>query len=149
MIGYKNKYPKKFDDLQNGKGSLNELINKFSAINYQKKNSLQNEVQNLIKKHKENIAESEDEILVLDFMRNDRRSSINNLNNYKSGRGYNNNEFLPYELGNSKNQTYEEYSETKYFKERVLLATSPEYFDKRLNDLQSQITNIDEKAKRY
>ena len=145
LIGYKNKYPKKFDDLQNGKGSLNELINKFSAINYQKKNNLQNEVQNLIKRHKENIAESEDEILVLDFMRTSQLSSINNLDDYKLGRPYYSIEFLPYELGKSKKQTYEEYSQTEYFKDRVQLATSPDYFDERLNDLQNQITNIDEK----
>lgn len=145
LIGYKNKYPKKFDDLQNGKGSINELINKFSAINYQKKNNLQNEVQNLIKKNKENITESEDEILVLDFMRTNQLSSINNLNDYKLGRPYHSIEFLPHELGKSKKQTYEEYSQTEYFKERVRLATSPDYFDKRLNDLQSKITNIDEK----
>lgn len=146
LIGYKNKYPKKFDDLQNGKGSINELLNKFSAINYQKKNNLQNEVQNLIKKHKENIAESEDEILVLDFMRTNQRSFINNLNEYKLGTDYYYREYkLPYELGKSKKQTYEEYSKTEYFKERVRLATSPEYFDKCLSELQSQITNIDEK----
>lgn len=146
LIGYKNKYPKKFDDLQNGKGAINELINKFSAINYQKKNNLQDKVQNLIKKHKENIAESEDEILALDFMRTNQRSFVNNLNEYKLGTDYYYREYnLPYELGKSKKQTYEEYSKTEYFKERVRLATSPEYFDKCLNELQSQITNIDEK----
>lgn len=146
LIGYKNLYPKDFDTIQNGGGSLNELLEKLSSDSRKEIAKIEKDILD-IQNHQNNvIASTRDELLLLDMIRNvHQNSSMQSVDDFKNQNFSPYTLELPYDRSTKKSMSYTEYEQTKYFQERVEFATNSEYAQHLIDTNYKKIDNLKHK----
>lgn len=135
LIGYKNLYPKDFDTIQNGGGSLNELLEKLSSDSKNEIAKLEKEILEIQNQQSIVIASTRDEILLLDMIRNvDQNSNMQSVARFKNQLYLPQTLELPYDSNTNKSMSYADYEQTEYFQERLKVATNAEYAQDLIDD---------------
>ena len=145
LISYKNIYPDQFDELQNGEGVMGTFSFEFKKERNIKKENIVADIKRLKQSYKQNMANSEDELLALEMFRSDYKSySFDDIIIYKNTSNSFN---LPYseDSNDTQVQKINEFMETDYFQKKLALATDEAHYYEQLNDLDEQLENIDSK----
>ncbi|MGR8823269.1 YobI family P-loop NTPase [Leuconostoc citreum] len=147
LIGYKNLYPKDFDVIQNGGGSLNELLEKLSNDSRKEIAKLEKDILDIQNQQNIVIASTRDEILLLDMIRNvQQNSSMQSVTNFKTQYTSPYTLELPYDSNTNKSMSYTEYEQTEYFKERVKVATNSEHAQDSIDEKLERIYLLKHKS---
>ena len=146
LIAYKNIFPDQFDTLQNGGGVLKNLSLSFKQkINNHKEEILSN-INQLETDYKQNIADSENEILLLEVYKSGNDAYSTSVSGILSYKNYGYHRFLfPYDRNNSeekKQQTVQEFMQTDYFKEKLALATDETYYLEQQKTFEKKLDNL-------
>lgn len=143
LISYKNIYPDQFDELQNGEGVMGTFSLEFKKESNIKKENIVADINQLKQSHKQNIATSEDELLILELFRSGyKHYSSNNVISFKNTSNMFNLRYSE-DSNDKKAQTLTEFMETDYFKKKLSLTTDEVYYPEKLTDLENQLACID------